>query len=152
MADMAGVRDLRSTVTSAIPSGRALDKFRQMVEQQGGDPRVVDNYSLLPTAPNRTTVTAPRAGFVADIDPFAVGVAVAHLGGGRLKDSDAIDPAVGVIVKAKRGERVSAGEPVFEVHHRGETGLREATELLRGCFRISEEPPVELPLILEELR
>lgn len=138
MADMAGVRNQRWTVTSAIPSGRALDKFRQMVEQQGGDPRIVDDYSLLPTAPNRTTIPAPRAGFVSDIDPYAVGIAVAHLGGGRLKTTDEIDHAVGVIVKARRGEAVKVGEPVFEVHHRGKRGLKVATELLQGCFQISD--------------
>ena len=152
MADLAGLAEPDGKVRDALSSGAALETFRQMVGRQGGDPRVVDDYSLLPTAPNRTTVTAPHDGFVADIDPYAVGVAVAHLGGGRLKTTDTIDPAVGVIVAAKRGERVRAGGTVFEVHHRGNTGLKDATELLRGCFRISDQQPEEKPLILEVLQ
>jgi len=122
-----------------------------MVEQQGGDPRVVDDYSLLPTAPHRSTIPAPADGFVADIDPYAVGVAVAHLGGGRKTATDRIDLGVGVIVAAKRGDAVRAGDMVFEVHHRG-TGLAEATELLWGCFRVTDTPPSANRLILEELR
>lgn len=152
MVVLAGITDLEATTRNAWSSQRTLDKFQQMVDQQGGDPRVVDDYSLLPTAPNVTPIPASADGYVADIDPYAIGVAVLALGGGRQKASDTIDPAVGVIVRAKRGEAVKAGEPVFEVHHRGETGLREATDLLRGCCRISGEPPPEKPLILEVLQ
>lgn len=150
IAEMVGIHEPHSVAAGAMWSGSALDKFRRMVEQQGGDPRVVDDYSLLPTAPHRTHVLAPTDGFVADIDPYAVGLAVTHLGGGRLKKEDRIDPAVGVMVMAKRGERVMVGSPVFEVHHRG-TGLAEATELLWGCVRITATPPPAKPLILEEV-
>lgn len=152
MVELAGIPDAAAQVRAVLDSGAALDKLRHMVERQGGDPRIVDDYTLLPTAPNAMHIAAEADGFVADIDPYAVGVAVAHLGGGRQKATDAIDPAVGVVVRAKRGERVEAGEPVFDVHHRGDTGLKEATDLLRGCFRISDAPPPEKPLILEELR
>lgn len=152
MAEMIGIHEPLDVVTRAIWSGAALEKFRQMVGLQGGDRRIVDDYSLLPTAPNVTPIQATADGYVADIDPYAVGIAVLALGGGRQKATDNIDPAVGVIVQAKRGEAVKAGEPVFEVHHRGDTGLREATDLLRGCFRISDTPPAAQPLVIEELR
>lgn len=151
MVELAGIAEPEAKVREALNSGGAMAKFRQMVAQQGGDPRVVDDYSLLPTAPHRTTILAPAGGFIADIGPYAVGVAVAHLGGGRKTAADRIDLGVGVIVRKKRGEAVKAGEPVFEVHH-GDTGLKEAMELLRGCFRISDTPPASNPLILEELR
>ncbi len=151
MVDMAGISDISDVVSEAMASGTALEKFRLMVKQQGGDPRVVDDYSLLPTAPHRTIIPAPADGYVADIDPYAVGIAVAHLGGGRKTAADRIDLGVGVVVKAKRGEQVQAGEPVFEVHH-GDTGVPEALDLLRGCFSISDSPPPANPLILEELR
>jgi thymidine phosphorylase len=111
----------------------------------------VDDDSLLPTAQHSTPISAPADGYVADIDPYAVGVAVAHLGGGRKTAADRIDPGVGVVVRKKRGEAVTAGEPVFEVHH-GDTGVREATELLRGSFRISDSPPPTNPLVLQVLQ
>lgn len=152
MVELAGIAEPEAKVRQALHSGKAYRKFRQMVEQQGGNPEVADDDTLFPTAPNFTPIAAPKSGYVADIDPYAIGVAVAHLGGGRLKTTDVIDPAVGVIVAAKRGEQVQAGEMVFELHHRGNTGLAEATELLRGCFRISDTPPSVNPLILEELR
>lgn len=151
MAEFAGIADPTAKVRQAIRSGAALEKFRQMVEQQGGDPRVVDDYSLLPAAPHRTPIFATADGFIADIDPYQVGIAVAHLGGGRKTATDRIDLGVGVIVKKKRGESVEAGQPVFEVHH-GDTGLREALNLLRRCFRISDTPPPETPLTLEVLQ
>jgi pyrimidine-nucleoside phosphorylase len=152
MVQLAGLGDAEAKVRQAMHSGAAYRKFRQMVEQQGGNPDVTEDDALLPAAPNLTPIPAPKSGYVSDIDPYAVGVAVAHLGGGRLKTDDRIDPAVGVIVGVKRGEPVQAGEMVFEIHHRGSTGLKEATDLLRGCFRVSDAPPPERPLILEELR
>jgi pyrimidine-nucleoside phosphorylase len=151
MVELAGIPDAAAKVQHALSSGAAMDKFRQMVEQQGGDPSAVEEYDRLPGAANLTTIHAPADGFVADIDPYAVGVAVAHLGGGRKTATDRIDLGVGVVVTKKRGEEVRAGQPVFEVHH-GETGVREAMDLLRSCFRISDTPPPENPLILEELR
>jgi pyrimidine-nucleoside phosphorylase len=151
MAELAGIAAPATKVQAALGSGAALETFRQMVAQQGGDLRVADDYSLLPTAPHRSAIPAPTDGFVADIDPFAVGVAVAHLGGGRKTAADRIDLGAGVIVKKKRGEQVQAGEPVFEVHH-DDTGVREAMELLNGCFRVSDTPPPVSLLVLEELR
>ncbi len=152
MVELAGIAEPEAKVRVALSSGAALEKFRQMVAQQGGDPRVVEDYTLLPTAPNMYVLPgAPSDGFVADIDPYAVGVAVAHLGGGRKTAADRIDLGVGVIVKKKRGDRVSAGDPVFEVHH-DDTGFWEAMELLQGCYRISDSPPAVNPLILEVLQ
>ncbi len=152
MAELAGIEDAEAKAHEALANGSALKKFRQMVQQQGGDIRVVDIPDLLLADMDVEEVMADREGFVADIDPYAVGVAVALLGGGRLKTTDAIDPAVGVMVNAKRGERVDGVWPVFRVYHRGGRGLSEALDLLRGSFRITDTPPPAMPLILEELR
>lgn len=151
MVELAGIADPAATVRQALRHGAALGKFRQMVEQQGGDPWVVDDYAQLPTAPHRTVIPAPTDGFVADVDPYSVGIAVAHLGGGRKTAADRIDLGVGVVINKKRGEAVKAGETVFEVHH-GDTGVREAMDLLTYCFRVSDTPPSVNPLILEELK
>jgi pyrimidine-nucleoside phosphorylase len=152
MVELAGIADPAATVKRALQSGEAYRKFRRMVEQQGGNPEVTEGYTLLPAAPNLTPIPAPKGGYVSDIDPYKVGVAVAHLGGGRETAADRIDFGVGVIVAVKRGEQVRAGEMVFEIHHNGDTGLKEATDLLRGCFHVSDTPPSVTPLILEELK
>ena len=152
MSDLAGIANGEAIAREALANGSALEKFRLMVQQQGGDMRVVDIPNLLLPDMDLEEVMADREGFVADIDPYAVGVAVAHLGGGRLKQEDGIDPSVGVMVNAKPGERVDPAWPVFRVYHRGGRGLPEALNLLRGCFRISDTPPAAQPLVIEELR
>jgi thymidine phosphorylase len=137
-------------VREALSSGAALDKFRRMVEQQGGDPRVADDPTRLPLAPHVTPVPATAGGYIADLDALGVGVATARLGGGRERADDRIDLAVGVVVCKKPGELVKAGETVFEVHHR-QKGLVEALALLSVCYRVSDTPPEVGALILEEL-
>jgi pyrimidine-nucleoside phosphorylase len=151
MVELAGIADPEAKVRQALSSGVALETFRQMVEQQGGDPRVIEDFDRLPGAAHLTEIISPADGFVADMDPYAVGVAVALLGGGRKTATDRIDLGVGVVVRKKRGEAVRAGKPVFEVHH-GDTGVPEALDLLRGCFRISDTLPSVNPLILEVLQ
>lgn len=152
MVELAGIADPEAKVRQALSSGVALEKFRQMVAQQGGDPRVVDNPHLLAPQMDVTPVFPERAGFVADIDPYAVGVAVAHLGGARKTVADVIDPAVGVILHAKPGDRVEENTVLFDVIYRDGRGFEEALALLEGCVRISDTPPSVNPLILEVLQ
>ena len=138
-------------VREALASGAGLEVFRKCIEQQGGDPRVIDDYSLLPAASHIAPVTAPRAGYVTAMDAEKVGVAARMLGGGRSRAEDAIDPAVGVIVRAKPGERVAAGGTVFEVHHNPARASADAHQLLAGAFAVGDAPPADAPLILEEI-
>ena len=86
-------------------SGEALDRFRRIIEIQGGDPRVVDDYSRLPTAPERAMVLAPRSGYVGRLDAELIGRASVALGAGRDRVDDDVDPAVGIVVKARPGDR-----------------------------------------------
>ncbi|VTR93472.1 pyrimidine-nucleoside phosphorylase : Pyrimidine-nucleoside phosphorylase OS=Myxococcus stipitatus (strain DSM 14675 / JCM 12634 / Mx s8) GN=MYSTI_06301 PE=4 SV=1: Glycos_trans_3N: Glycos_transf_3: PYNP_C [Gemmata massiliana] len=138
-------------IREALASGAGLEVFRKCIEQQGGDPRVIDDYSRLPTTRTTTRVNADRTGFVATIDAEKVGIAARVLGGGRSRAEDAIDPAVGVIVRAKSGERVTTGDAVFEVHYRDDAKLASALPILTGAFQVTDAPPAEAPLILEEL-
>nr|MCU0703903.1 thymidine phosphorylase [Fimbriiglobus sp.] len=151
MVELAGIPDPAAKVRAALSSGAALEKFRQMVKQQGGDAKVVDDPSRLPLAPKKTLVRAIADGFIDDLDALGVGVATARLGGGREKADDTIDPSVGVVVCKKPGEAVRKGDTVFEVHHR-ERGLVEAIALLSLCHRVGDTPPPAQPLVLEELR
>lgn len=118
----------------ALLSGRALEKFRQMVKTQGGDPRVVDRPNeVLPRAPITHAVCSPREGSVASIDTLSVGMAAAVLGAGRRKKGDPVDHSVGVLVEKKVGDRVNAGERLFTVHARSlEDALVAERMLLRG--------------------
>jgi pyrimidine-nucleoside phosphorylase len=154
MVELAGVASgagAEAKVRSALASGAGLEVFRKCIEQQGGDPRVIDDYKRLPTAIDTAPVEAPRTGYITSIDAEKVGVAVRMLGGGRSRAEDGIDHAVGVIVRAKPGERVAAGDAVFEAHYNPARSAREAFALLASAFEIADAPLAESPLILEEL-
>ncbi len=141
----------RPNVVVRLQNGMALDKFREMVQQQGGNPDVVDDYSLLPLAPDRATVVAKSAGFVNEMNAEAVGIAAMTLGAGRLRADDAVDHGVGVMVRKKPGEAVTAGDVVFEIYHRAGKGLPRATELLEGSFTVTDSAPPATPLVIEVL-
>jgi pyrimidine-nucleoside phosphorylase len=136
----------------AIRSGAGLERFRRIVEHQGGDPRVVDLGMGLPTAPQRHLVTAARTGYVTKVDAALVGRASLALGAGRDRVEDHIDPAVGVVVKAKPGEHVHAGDPLLELHYRDPVRLEGARVLAEQAVAVGDERPAARPLILREVR
>ncbi|MBM3837058.1 MAG: thymidine phosphorylase [Verrucomicrobia bacterium] len=136
-------------IRDALVSGRALEKFRQMIEQQGGDGRIADDSARLPIAPFRAHLKADRTGFVHELDAERVGRAAMTLGAGRERAEDAIDPAVGAIVLRKPGDRVKTDEPILELHYRDASRLDAALALLRNACRIEEEAPPRKALILE---
>jgi pyrimidine-nucleoside phosphorylase len=138
-------------VRSALSSGQGLEVFRRCIEEQGGDPRVIDDYSRFPTAPRTMAVVAPRSGFIGEMIAGAVGVASMVLGGGRERAEETIDHAVGVICRVKPGEQVRGGQTVYEVHYRSTTRMLDALPLLEESFTITDAPPSEQPLVLEEI-
>ena len=156
MVRMAGVAksdaEAESMVRAALASGAGLEKFRQIVERQGGDPRVVDDYSGFAAAPRQTVVGADRSGYVTDLHAERIGIGAVMLGAGRQRAEDAVDHAVGVIVRARVGESVNAGDAVIGVHYRDGGTLAGALPLLRGAITIGDGPPTVADLILEEVR
>ena len=137
-------------VRDAIASGAGVDVFRRIIENQGGDPRVIDDYNRLPSTPHEHAVKATRAGFVV-LHAELVGRAAVALGAGRERLEDRVDPAVGIEVLAPQGTRVQAGDAVLLVRYRGDARLKEAVRLLDEALRIEEAPPVSRPLILERI-
>jgi pyrimidine-nucleoside phosphorylase len=135
----------------AIASGAGLERFRRIIAQQGGDPRVVDDYDRLPKAPSRQVVTAPRGGFVTRLDAELVGRASVSLGAGRDRVEDAIDPAVGIMILAKVGDEVRAGDAVLELHYRDKTRLDQAVGRLAEALAIGDAPPPPARLIVDEV-
>ena len=147
-----GEEDAERRVRAAITSGAGVEKFRRIIENQGGDPRVIDDYSRLPTAPDRTRVTATRDGYLAALQAEMVGRAAVALGAGRGKLDDLIDHGVGIAVLAKPGASVRAGDAVFDVRHRGSRGLDAALTLLRDAITIGDVPPTPLPLVVDRIQ
>jgi pyrimidine-nucleoside phosphorylase len=139
-------------VRESIRSGAALLKFRQIIEAQGGDPRVVDDYGRLPGVAGRHVVKAERAGYLARLDAEFVGRASVTLGAGRDRVEDSVDPAVGIMIKAKPGDQVRAGDGVLELHYRDRARLDAALALATQAITISDEPAAAARLLVGEVR
>ena len=143
--------DAERRVRDAIGSGAGLERFRQIVETQGGDARIVDDYLRLPHVAARHVIVATSAGFVARIDAELVGRGSVLLGAGRSRVEDAVDFAVGVVLKAKPGDEVRSGAPLLEVHYRDRRTLDAAVALLDRAVTITDERPVGRPLVVAEV-
>jgi pyrimidine-nucleoside phosphorylase len=147
-----GLAEATARVRAALSSGAGVEKLRQIIANQGGDPKVVDDYSRLPAAPDRDAVRAPRDGVVVRMRAEAVGRAAVGLGAGRDRLDASIDPAVGFRILAPVGTPVRRGDPVIEIHHRGGRGLDEARHLLDGAIEIGDRLEAVRPLVLERMR
>ncbi len=142
------VADGKQRSEKLISSGQALEKFRQMVELQGGDPRTIDDPRKLPRAPHTMAVPSPKNGYLASLQCEQVGTACVILGGGRERKEDSVDPAVGIVLHKKVGDRVSAGEPLATIHYRVENRAARARQLIEESCQIADSPPREKrPLI-----
>ena len=141
----------REKVRRALDSGAALERFRQNVEVQGGDPRVCDKPSqLLPLTPNEVKVESTRAGFIASIDATEIGFAIAEIGGGRIRIEDRIDPAVGFAAEAGIGDQVKAGETLGLLYCNDEAQAEAARERIRAAYEIRDEH-ASAPTLIKEV-
>jgi pyrimidine-nucleoside phosphorylase len=156
MLVLAGVADSQDaaehSVRRSLASGTGVEAFRRIIEHQGGDARVIDDYGRLPQAPDEYRVAAPRSGTVTNLDAEAVGRAAVALGAGRGTLDDVVDHGVGITIVAPPGTVVSAGEPVLILRHRGGRGLDEATESLEEAIGIGDGQFEAKPLVVEEIR
>ncbi|HZD70510.1 MAG TPA: thymidine phosphorylase [Actinomycetes bacterium] len=151
LAALAGVapepRAGRERARLALERGDGLERFRDFVAAQGGDPRVADDLSLLPGAPVERGVTAPADGWLAAVDGQAVGRAAAALGAGRQRKDDTVDPAVAVELPVKIGDRVTAGQPIGRILARTGAKAEEAATRLLAALRWSDRPVPAPPLV-----
>lgn len=143
--------DAAAMCRRALASGAALERFRAIIERQGGNPRVIDDYSLMPHAPDEHVITAQAAGFVTELDAGLIGRASVVLGGGRDRVDDAIDAGVGIMVSATVGDAVDAGDPILRIRYRDATRLGDALPLLTEAVRVGERPRPAAPLIIDEV-
>jgi pyrimidine-nucleoside phosphorylase len=140
---VASLDEGRKLAEQLIASGKALEKFREMVKLQGGNMAAIDTTSLLPRAKHKVDVTSPAAGFVTSMMVEQIGTACVLLGGGRAKKEDSVDPAVGISVHKKLGDKVSTGEALCTVHYNSAERLEQARPLIASSYKIESAAPAQ---------
>src|SRR5437764_670130 len=138
----------RQRLANALASGLAAEKFEQVIEAQGGNPKTLEDPSVLPQAKEVEVYAAPRTGVVTAVEPRTIGRAVVAMGGGRIKVEDEVDPTVGFVITVKPGDKVLAGEPIASVFARDPDGMKLGFEALERAIVVGDkltEPA--LPLI-----
>jgi len=130
----------------ALRDGRAMDTWRAMISAQGGDP-----LAPLPVAAERHTVGAPASGVLTRLDAYAVGVVAWRLGAGRARKEDPVSAAAGVVMFAKPGDTVRAGEPLLELHADDASRFESALAALDGAIDVGPDAPAPAPLVLDRI-
>jgi thymidine phosphorylase len=144
MLDAAGLSD--ADPEAALRGGRAMDAWRAMIRAQDGDPD-----AALPVAPETHTVVAATDGYVAAVDAYAVGLAAWRLGAGRARKEHPVDPAAGVVLHRKPGERVNAGAPLYELRAADAARFPAALEAIRDAVRIAPASLPAVPLVIDRI-
>ena len=150
MLMLAGAADTpaegEAKLRQALESGAGLEKLRQMIRAQGGDPRVCDDLSLLPRAAVQRTVTVGREGWVAAMDTTALGLAAQAMGAGRVRKTDTLDYSVGFVLPVRIGDHVTPDTPLCTLFARSEAEAETAEAAIRRAITIGETPVAPSPL------
>jgi pyrimidine-nucleoside phosphorylase len=135
-----------------LNSGKALQKFKEFVGAQGGNQFVVEDLSILPQAEIQVEVQAGTDGYISNIKTRELGLVAMAIGAGRATKKDIIDPAVGVVINKRRGDKVLKGDTLAVLHLNKTTYQKEAITRLKKAFEVSNSRPEDLPLIYETIR
>jgi len=142
--------DACSAAEKALEDGSALERFRRMIVAQEGDPAVTDDPgSVLPAAPVVRPLVSDRQGWLAATRADAIGHAAGALGAGRVHQGDPIDPAVGIVVHPKIGDRLEVGDAIGQIHARDEASAERAAHGVLAALDVSEER-VEAPELVHD--
>ena len=142
------VEEGKQLAEKLIRSGEALERFRKMVEMQGGDVKALDDPKRLPQAKSTMDVVSKASGYVVGIECEQVGTACVILGGGRERKEDSVDPAVGQVLHKKVGDQVAAGESLCTIHYNDEGKAARAKKMMEESYHIAAAPPANRrPLI-----
>ena len=137
----------RREMEKSIGTGHAAEMLQRIIEAQGGNPAVVDDPAVLPQPAECELFVAPRRGFVARIEPRAIGRGVVEMGGGRTRIEDVVDPSVGFVITARPGDWVEVGEPLATIFARDRAGITIGRQALRTAVMIADEAEPPLPLV-----
>lgn len=151
MLELAGVEGGRGLLESRIESGHALDKFREVVIAQEGDPAVIDDPTLLPQGRYEASIRSSEAGYVQECDALRIGTVITRLGAGRESMGDTIDPGVGLTVHKKIGDRVAAGDSLTTVVYNDSVLWGEQREALLAAWVVGDERVSPPKLIIERI-
>ncbi|AEG61241.1 pyrimidine-nucleoside phosphorylase [Desulforamulus ruminis] len=138
----------RTRLEQIIDSGAALNKFKEFVAAQGGNPEVADREELLPAAAVLYPVQAKLDGYIAEIQAEQIGLAAMALGAGRATKEDVIDLAVGIVLKKKIGDKISAGETLADLHAQKDMDLTAVEQMIQQAFTINGAPPAQGNILL----
>ena len=142
----------QAKIDSVLQSGKALEIFRKMIEVQGGNPRVIEDYSLMGTAKYRLPILAESTGYVHAIDSRKIGYALVRIKAGRMKTTDVLDYAAGALLKPKIGSFLEAGEQIGELLCNDEAEGKLVAELICAAYGIAPLEKASEPLIFETMK
>jgi pyrimidine-nucleoside phosphorylase/thymidine phosphorylase len=145
------IEGARSVCEQIIADGSALERFRNLVQAQGGDPRAIDDPGRLPSARRKIVLKSTASGFVQALEARPIGHATMLLGAGRARMDSRIDPAVGVILHKKVGAPVELDEPLCTLFVNDESRLDQAMAYFRGAFRIGGAPVAAPSLFVDRI-
>lgn len=141
-----------SMACDAIENGNALSKFREWIEAQGGDGRIVDDYSLLGKASVEKEIKSFKSGYISSMDAEKIGSICVNLGGGRKTKEDSIDHLSGIILVKKTGQWVEKGEVIASLYTNRENVVSAAESDFLEAVEFSDTKPHEMPLVYEALK
>ncbi|MBQ9544854.1 MAG: thymidine phosphorylase, partial [Clostridia bacterium] len=142
------VGEALALVKECVRSGAAFEKMKQWISSQGGDSACLDDPSLLPQARLSVPVTSPSDGYIGSMDAQAIGSAAMILGAGRASKNDVIDPAAGIVLEKKTGDRVKKGETLCTLYTNRENSVEEAKNVFLAALSFTAEKPEIRPLVL----
>lgn len=143
------IEENKQKMLRQIQNGEAFKKLKELIQTQGGDVAYIENIELLPKAKYIMPVCATKDGYVKVLNAKCVGEISMHLGAGRERKEDSIDPAVGIVLKKKVGDKVEKEEVLAYVHANSEEKGQEAVMQMRNCYEIIEEQTMKSSCILK---
>lgn len=143
------IESARDQANAAIADRSALAVLRNVITAQGGNADVLQQFDLLPNASGEQVISSPRDGYISRINADDIGRAAVLLGAGRVEAEDEIDPAVGIVLQAKVGDKVVAGSGLCALYYTEETNLAEAVQLVEDAFRLSANAPEPRNLVID---
>lgn len=148
LSDMGTLDECRAKVSEAVVSGKALDKFTELIENQGGDKRVIKEYTLFPQAVYKKEFLAEKSGYIKSMKTDSIGTASLVLGAGRETKESTIDYSAGIMFNKKTGDKVEAGDLIATLYTNREVSLGQAASILKEAIYVDNTAPTLKPLIL----